>query len=103
MERRPQYTQEFKDQAVRLTLMENMTLHQVARDLGISSGALVSWRQKAGVAEGRSRGQGGVALLKRENEELRRKNLLLEKEKKAVEMERDVIKKAAAFFAKNLA
>jgi len=102
MDKRPQYTQEFKDQAVRLTLLEDTTIDQVARDLGISTGALVSWRHKAGVSEARSSG-GGVTLLKRENEELRRKNQQLEKEKKAVEMERDIVKKAAAFFAKNLA
>lgn len=38
-----------------------------------------------------------------ELEALRRRNTELEKEKKAVEMEREILKKAAVFFAKNLA
>ena len=100
MKTKPRYTQEFKEQAVKLSVMPETTVDQVARELGISPGTLVSWRRKAGITIGR----GGLnESMKRELETLRRRNHDLEKEKKAVEMERDILKKAAVFFAKNLA
>ena len=99
MPQHPQYTPEFKEQAVRLSLMEDCSVDQVARDLGISPGSLVSWRRKAGVAGSRRSGRDD----RRELDELRRRNQQLEKEKRAVEMERDILKKATAFFAKQQA
>ncbi|MFZ1814281.1 MAG: transposase [Rhizobiaceae bacterium] len=99
MSKRPRYTQEFKEQAIKLSLMPEMTIDQVAAELGISAGTLVGWRQKAGVSASRN----GVGhSLRKELESLRCRIQELEKEKKAVEMERDIIKKAAVFFAKNL-
>lgn len=94
------YTQEFKDQAVKLSVMPETTVEQVARDLGISPGTLVGWRHRAGITVSRS---GVNDAMKGELEALRKRNHELEKEKKAVEMERDILKKAAVFFAKNLA
>ncbi len=99
MTKRPRYTQEFKDQAIKLSLMPETTLDQVARDLGISPGTLVGWRQKAGVSASRN---GVTDAMRRELESLRKRTHELEKEKKAVEMERDILKKAAVFFAKSL-
>lgn len=99
MSKRPRYTQEFKEQAIKLSLMPGQTVDQVATELGISPGSLISWRQKAGVSASRS---GVTDSMRRELESLRRRNQELEKEKKAVEMERDIIKKAAVFFAKSL-
>jgi len=97
--KRPRYTQEFKEQAIKLSLMSGTTIDQVAAELGMSAGTLVGWRQKAGVSASRN----GVSdSLRKELEALRRRVQELEKEKKAVEMERDIIKKAAVFFAKNL-
>lgn len=99
MSKRPRYTQEFKDQAIKLSLMPATTIEQVAKELGMSAGTLVGWRQKAGVSASRN---GVTESMRRELDSLRRRNQELEKEKKAVEMERDIIKKAAVFFAKNL-
>ena len=99
MSKRPRYTQEFKDQAIKLSVMPETTIDQVARELGISPGTLVGWRQKAGVSPSRN---GVSESMRRELESLRRRTQDLEKEKKAVEMERDILKKAAVFFAKNL-
>jgi transposase-like protein len=48
------YTQEFKDQAVKLSVMPETSVDQVARDLGISPGTLVAWRHKAGITVSRS-------------------------------------------------
>ena len=94
------YTQEFKDQAVKLSVSPETTVDQVARELGLSPGTLVAWRHKAGITVSRS---GVNNLMRVELEALRKRNQELEKEKKAVEMERDILKKAAVFFAKNLA
>ena len=99
MSKRPRYTQEFKDQAIKLSLMPGTTIEQVAEELGRAAGTLVSWRQKAGVSASRN---GVSAAQRKELESLRRRIQELEKEKKAVELERDIIKKAAVFFAKNL-
>lgn len=99
MSKRPRYTQEFKEQAIKLSLMPETTIDQVAAELGVSAGTIVGWRQKAGVSAPRS----GVSDAQRkELEALRKRVQDLEKEKKAVEMERDILKKAAVFFAKNL-
>ncbi len=89
MPKRPRYTQEFKEQAIKLSLMPDTTLDQVAQELGISAGTLVGWRQKAGVSPSRS---GVSAAMRLELESLRRRTQELEKEKKAVEMERDILK-----------
>jgi len=100
MKSKPRYTQEFKEQAVKLSVMPSTTVEQVARELGISPGTLVGWRQKAGITVSRSGVNNDMRL---ELEALRRRITELEKEKKAVEMEREILKKAAVFFAKNLA
>ena len=100
MKTKPRYTQEFKEQAVKLSVMPSTTVEQVARELGISPGTLVGWRHKAGITVSRSGVNNEMRL---ELEALRRRNTELEKEKKAVEMEREILKKAAVFFAKNLA
>ena len=89
MKTKPRYTQEFKDQAVKLSVMPETTVDQVARELGISAGTLVGWRHKAGITVSRS---GLNDSMKRELEALRRRTQELEKEKKAVEMERDILK-----------
>ena len=100
MKSKPRYTQEFKEQAVKLSVMPSTTVEQVARELGISPGTLVGWRHKAGITVSRSGVNNDMRL---ELEALRRRITELEKEKKAVEMEREILKKAAVFFAKNLA
>ena len=100
MKTKIRYTEEFKAQAVKLSVMPETTVDKVARELGISPGTLVGWRHKAGITISRS---GVNESMKSELEALRRRTHDLEKEKKAVEMERDILKKAAVFFAKNLA
>lgn len=99
MSKRPRYTKEFKDQAIKLSLMPGNTIDQICTELGISPGTLVGWRQKAGVSPSRS---GVTEAMRQELANLKQRNFQLEKEKKAVEMERDILKKAAVFFAKSL-
>jgi len=69
-------------------------LSKVARDLDLTEGTLRSWVKQAEVDAGR--GAEG-ALTSEEREELRR----LRRENRTLEMERDFLKKAAAYFAKD--
>lgn len=89
---RRQFTPEFKEEAVRL-VRQGLKASQVARDLDISPKSLSSWVQRAKIDAGE--GPPG-ALTSAEREEMTR----LRRELQTVRMERDFLKKAAAFFAK---
>jgi transposase len=89
---RRQYTDEFKAGAVRLVLDEGKTVADVARDLDLTPSALGGWVKRA--RADRSGGKTGptsdqVAEL-----------AALRKELRVVTQERDILKKAVAFFAK---
>lgn len=99
MGKRPNYSQEFKERAVRLSLEPGKTVEETAAELGISSSSIVNWRQRQGVSKGRTVDR----ELRAEIEALRSQLKLSEKEKKALTMEVDILKKAAAFFARNQA
>ena len=89
---RRQFTEEFKAGAVRLVLDEERTVGAVARELDLTPSALAGW-VRAGQAE---RTQGKSGLMKEDREELVR----LRKELRIVQEEREILKKAAAYFAK---
>ena len=97
--RKPRYTREFIERAVHLTA--DRGIEAVARELEISRSSLVRWRARAGESALRRSGEG---LSPREmknlliEQELRIKQL--QKEKEVAEMERDILKKAAVFFAR---
>lgn len=88
-----QYTDEFKIEAVRLALESNRPIAQVARELGISANLLYRWcnEEHQAKALGTTRG-----ALKSEQEELNR----LRRELDTVKKERDFLKSAAAYFAR---
>ncbi len=90
--KRRHFTPEQKSDAVRLVRTAG-NLARVARDLDLTETALRSWVQRAEIDEGR--GPDG-ALTSAERDELQR----LRRENRTLEMERDFLKKAAAFFAK---
>ena len=93
--RRPrrQFTDEFKAGAVGLVLDEGKSVAQVARELDLTESALRTW-----VERGRAdRTKGRTGLTTEEREELRR----LRKEVRTLRTEREILKKAAAFFAKD--
>ena len=91
--RRRSFTDEFKAGAVALVLREGKTVAEVAKDLDLTPSALSQWVKQTKVDSGK--GPLG-ALTTAEKDELAR----LRKENRELRMERDILKKAAAFFAK---
>ena len=89
---RRSFTPEFKLEAVRLLVSSERPMGQVAREIGVRPDLLRKWKRDAEV-----HGRIAVALPRESpEEELRR----LKRELAVVRMERDFLKKAAAFFAK---
>ena len=92
---RRKFTKEFKVEAVRLLDQPGMSVPKAAGDLGVPENTLYRWRRELtedGVEAFRGQGrlrsdQEELARLRRENAELR--------------MEREILKKATAFFAKH--
>lgn len=101
-ERRPrrEFTPEFKLEAVRLATSGEKSLRQVAREIGVHESLLGSWKRQVLERADRS-GGGEIALgsgkLTSQDEELRR----LRRELAVTRQERDFLKKATAFFAKD--
>ena len=96
MARKKQYrkfTKEFKEEAVKLVLETDRPLVTVAREIGISKTSLHTWvRQAKRDAGTEHRGE----LTSEEKQELKQ----LRREVKQLQMEKEILKKAAAFFAK---
>ena len=89
---RRSFTEEFQAGAVRLVFDEGKSVGQVARDLDLTESALREWVERARA----DRTQGRTGLTTAEREELAR----LRKENRILAEEREILKKAAAFFAK---
>jgi transposase len=87
----PPYPEEFRREAVRLLRRGDRTIPELARDLGCSPQSLRNWSKRADLDAGR-RSDG---LTSDEREELRR----LRREVRTLTEEREILKKAAAFFA----
>lgn len=91
--KRRSFTKEFKAETVRLCGVGDRSVTQVARDLDLTETAVREWVRRAEIDAGQ--GPPGV-LTTEEREELSR----LRRENKRLLMEREILKKAAAFFAK---
>jgi transposase len=89
---RRKFTDDFKAGVVRLVLDEGKTAGAVARELDLTDSAVRAWVAQAQA----DRTKGKTGLTTAEREELAR----LRKENRELKLERDVLKKAAAFFAK---
>ena len=91
--KRRSYTREFKVEAVRLVTEQRYSLREAAESLGVSENALRTWRkQLVDEAEAAFPGKGEVSS---RDEQVRR----LQEENRRLRMERDILKKATAFFA----
>jgi len=87
---RKQYSKEFKKEAVRLSVSSGKPVTQVARELGISVYVLGDWRRLA-----RLEHELPAAENETPDQELKR----LRRENRLLEQERDILKKAIAYFA----
>ena len=92
--KRRQFSPEFKADAVQLCLAGDRSITRIARDLDLTETALRSWVRQA-EEDGRAQSAGG-ALTSSEREELRN----LRRENRELRPNRDTLRKAAAFFAK---
>lgn len=94
MGRSSSYPAEFRREAVRLVLHTDKTAAQVAKDLGISDKTLGNWVRSE--RQGSARAAEPGALSEAERDELRR----LRREVHELRTEREILRKAAAYFAK---
>ncbi len=98
MEKAPKrsFTTEFKQEAVKLVIEQKLSQSEVAKRLGISVKSLNNWTalQKQGALKGSKRYESLTPEQQRIKE--------LERELKIAQMERDILKKATAYFAKEV-
>ena len=87
--KRRKYTDEFKQEAVRLVTVQGYKVSEAARNLGVNANLLSVWKRKY------SDESSDTELTEDEQMELAR----LRGEIKKLRMERDILKKATAFFA----
>ena len=92
--KRRTFTKHQKDEAVRICLRSSKPIAHVARDLDLPENSLRAWVKQAKIDEAGSSEDG--PLTSEERDELKR----LRRENRDLQMERDFLKKAAAFFAK---
>lgn len=90
---RKQYNEEFKREAVKLAIQPGVTVSGIARDLGVNVSILRRWLKEAASWDSEP-GRPLKTEMARENERLKR-------ELSRVRMERDILKKALGYFAKD--
>jgi transposase len=97
MERIPrqQYTKEFREQAVRLVLEQQVTIPEAARRLSMSGKTLERWVCRARRGQLATLGKNRQPVTELEAEVSR-----LKRDLAVARMERDILKKATAYFAK---
>jgi transposase len=92
--KRKHYSKQFKIDAVKLVTEQGFNVSEAARNLGIHHSSLRRWKRR--LESGGNQAFPGKGNLSAEKQELNR----LRKENKRLRMERDILKKATAFFAK---
>lgn len=84
------YSEDFKEEAVKLSFSSDKTLEQIASELGVDYKNLCNWRRIY-----KSKRSGGTSI------EERNQIKIMEKEMKELRLERDILKKAAAIFSQD--
>lgn len=93
---RKKYTKEFKLDAVSLVTEQKYTRPEAARSLGINANMLGRWVKELQTADGQAfRGNGKLTPDEEENKQLKA-------QVKRLQMEKDILKKATVFFAKEM-
>ena len=97
------YTHEFKESTIQLVLNSNESIKKIAKDLDLHEKTLYAWVRAYKEANGieiaaPGKGKKSSIVKESESEELKR----LRKENKLLKQERDILKKATAYFAKEI-
>lgn len=93
--KRRNHTKEYKEAAVKLIREQGYGISEAARNLGVNPNLLGRWKREFEIGEG---GHSKAGCGVHNQDELNR----LRKENKRLRLEREILKKAAAFFAKEL-
>jgi transposase len=91
--KRQKYTQEFKEEAVKLITEQGYQITEAARNLGVNENMLGRWKHEIEGGGDEAPGLAGGTAMQAELNRLRKEN-------KRLKMEREILKKAAVFFAK---
>ena len=93
-QKRKHYSKQFKSDAVKLVTEQDFNVSEAARNLGIHHSSLRRWKREL-ESDGNQAfpGKGNLSAEKQELDRLRKEN-------KRLRMEREILKKATAFFAK---
>ena len=97
MEKRGRYPKEFKMEAVRLLNAGDKPTSELARELGIKRTLLYRWKDQL-----ETKGKSAFSGSGRPRNDQLNENARLKKELKDITEERDILKKAAAYFARDL-
>jgi transposase len=89
------YSSEFKENAVKLALSSEQARHQTAKDLGVKSSTLYNW-----ISIYSRKPSKGTSM--KSDEHIYDENKRLKKELLQVKLERDLLKKASAYFAQQI-
>ncbi len=97
MTRKTQYTSEFRQEAVKMALNSEDSTATTAKNLGIKQNTLYNWISRA--MKDKTATKKSTSKNSKTYQELEINNRELQKMLKKAEMERDILKKAAAYFA----
>lgn len=95
-----QYTKEFKDSTIQLALNSDKSAYKIAQDLNMSDKTLYAWLRAYRIKHNLGNDTVRIKKTKSSTESLEEENRRLRKELKDVKIEKEILKKAAAYFAK---